>query len=116
MRFEEVESGRSELKHTRIKSVKADLLSGTVTVSFVFTLDEEMLKVRKHLRALAADDDTTLDLIIVEKSLQLALPLAVDEHTTTTLTAAGPDGESVTVDFDKTYAAVMGRDRPVSNA
>lgn len=106
-KLEEVITGSFTLKNAHIKTVKADLLAGTVTVGFVFTLDEDTLRARKHLRALAADEDTSLDLTIVEKSLQPALPFAPDDKTTATLTATGPDGEPIVVDFDKAYAAVM---------
>lgn len=107
--FERVAVGSFTLKDAGLKSVKADLLAGTVTVSFVLDLNDETLRARKHLRSLSGDDDVTLDLNIIEKSLQPVLPgtLAPDEKTTTTLTATGADGVQMTNDFDKAYEAVM---------
>ena len=103
--FEDVVNGSLTLKDARIKSVKADLLAGTVTVSFVLTLDEATLQARRHLQYLSMDEDTTLDLTIIERRPQLSF--APDEKTTATLAATGPDGEPIVVDFDKAYAAVM---------
>jgi hypothetical protein len=108
--LEEVTIASLELKNAYIKAVKADFLKGTIAVSFEFSLNEETLQARKRLCALA-DAEAPLDLTIAQKSLQLPLPLAVDENTTTTLTAGvRSDGEPLTVDFDKLYKKVMNPD------
>jgi hypothetical protein len=73
--FEEVITGSFEMRHATIHSVKADFLKGNLAVTFTFSLTEEMLRLRKHLSMLAMDDDMSLDLHVVEKSMQLTLDL-----------------------------------------
>jgi hypothetical protein len=70
MNYAETIVGSFTLKHTRVKSVRADLLAGSISVTFVVTLDEESLRAGKHLQHLFGDDDVSLDLTVTEKRWQ----------------------------------------------
>lgn len=76
--IEQVAVGRFTLRDAHIKSVKADMLTDTIVVSFALDLNEESLRARKHLRHLSEKKDLLLDLIIVENTMQPSFPLVLE--------------------------------------
>ena len=63
----------------RVKAVRANLLDGDVHITFVATLDDEMLSLRYHLSQLAADD-ATVTLTVKEHQMRLPFQLGRDEE------------------------------------
>ncbi len=59
-----------KIEMCQVKSVRADLLTGQVKITFTASLDEEMLQLRRHL-AMLAFDEAPVTLTIKEHQMRL---------------------------------------------